>query len=71
MNRIIKGLVNGLLQSYESETRGEATDFEVFCNYSVVSRFIDQAFDIDLFDTGTMTRLTKLNSAVIDMLDFR
>lgn len=52
MDRITKKLLQDFLQSQEMQPSNEASDFELFCNYSVLSNEYNKTFDAKSITIG-------------------
>jgi AIPR protein len=52
MDRITKKLLQDFLQAQEMQPTSEASDFELFCNYSVLSNEYNKTFDAKTITTG-------------------
>ena len=53
MDRITKKLLEDFLISQEITASDEATDFELFCNYAVLSNEYNKTFDVKTISVGT------------------
>lgn len=52
MDRITKSLLEDFLTSQEIDQSKESEDFEIFCNYSVISTEYNKSFDLELATVG-------------------
>ncbi|MBA6339923.1 AIPR family protein [Colwellia sp. MB02u-10] len=52
MDRITKKLLQDFLQAQEMESSDEASDFELFCNYSILSNEYNKTFDAKTITVG-------------------
>lgn len=75
MDRITKSLMEAFLKEHEIESEGEATDFEKFCNYCVISREYPETFKVEDVcvgsenDTGLDGIAIIVNGKLIDSID--
>ena len=52
MDRITKKLLQDFLKAQEMEPSDEANDFELFCNYSILSNEYNKTFDAKTITVG-------------------
>jgi hypothetical protein len=75
MDRITKSLMEAFMKEHEIESEGEATDFEKFCNYCVISREYPETFKIEDVsvgnqnDTGLDGIAILVNGRLVDSIE--
>lgn len=53
MDKITKSLLDGFSSQYEIENKPESTQFEHFCNYSIISKLFRGSFDLEDIHSGS------------------
>lgn len=80
MDRITKTFVNDFLTKNELETKSDSIDFELFCNYTIITKEYAEEFNLEDVSTGKNQgidgfaiivngHLTSTNSEIDDLLD--